>query len=233
MNFQFSELAIILGKTGEYAPGFGLGLLLLGAGWLFSLSIKFILSRGLALIGFDVLCDKLRITDFLRKGQVGYTPSNLMGVVVYWILLAAVLLIIADIAGIKILGTVMDLMVEKFPSIMATGLIIILGGILVIFISNFVQTIGNNAALPHAGFLARCIKWAGIVFIFSIGIETLQIGSKIVTFTFLILLAAIALGAALAFGIGGKDIAKDILERFIRNLEERNRKHHQEPDLEG
>lgn len=233
MNFQFTELTMVLAKIGEYAPSIGLGLLLFVAGWLLSLSVRFILSRGLIIIGFDILCDKLRITDFLKKGQVGYTPSHLMGVVVYWMLLAFVLLVLADIAGIKTMGMVMGLMIEKFPSIMAAGVIIILGSLLAIFISNFIQTIGNNAALPHAGFLARCIKWAGIVFVFSIGIEMLHIGSKIVSFTFLILLAAIALGAALAFGIGGKDIAKDIIERFIRNLEERSRKGPWKSDLEG
>ena len=109
----------------------------------------------------------------------------------------------------------------------------IIGSVIVIFVGNFVQTIASNAAFPHSNLLSRAIKWVGIIFVLLLSFENFNLGSKVLSSTFLIILAAIAFGVSLAFGIGCKDIAREIMEKFLRNLEEKNKKGPKGPDLEG
>jgi hypothetical protein len=74
--------------------------------------------------------------------------------------------------------------------------------------------------MRFAGLLARGVKILIFVFAFAMALEQLGIGRNIVVVAFTILFSGIVFALALAFGLGGKDIARDYLEKKFKEKEE-------------
>lgn len=233
MNLQLTEFNLLVEKLAEYFPKIAMGLILLLMGLVLAIFFRLLVTKFLELVKFNALSDKTGISEFLRKGQINYTPSSLIGNIIFWAIIILILFFIADISGIKILAPMVERIANNFPNIFGAIITLIIGSLIVIFIGNFVQTIANNAAFPHANLLSKSIKWIGIIFILILSFENFTISSKILGSTFLIILAAMTFGISLAFGIGCKDIARDIMGKFLRNLEEKSKKGPKGPDLEG
>jgi Mechanosensitive ion channel, conserved TM helix len=201
-------------------------------GWLAAVAVRFIVSKLLLLLRFDTLGQKTGFSDFLRKGNVKYSPSRLAGVFVYWIVLLLVFLGVAKILDLDIYLAISGKIVQALPNLVAGVLIAIAGYLIVSFAANFVLTIALNASVPNARLLAKAIKWLGVIVVVTMALEQIGLGRSIVEYIFQIVLAALALGFALAFGLGCKDMAQGALKKIISNLKEKDRVS-KGADLEG
>lgn len=201
-------------------------------GWLAATALRFIVSKFFVLIRFDEISAKTGISEFLRKGNARYTPSRLVGVIAYWIALLAVLLAVSSILDVGIYQAISKRLIQSLPNLIAGTLVAIVGSLIVAFLANVVETITLNASFPHARLLSKALKWLGIVIVLTVALEQAGLGKTIVEFIFQVVLGAAGLGVALAFGLGCKDIARESLQRLIRNLQEKERAS-RGPDLEG
>lgn len=233
MNIQLSELNLLVNKFLEYSPRILISMVVILVGWLLAILVRYLVSKILELVKLNLLADKIGITEVLKKGKINYTASRLTGIIFFWLMIMITLFAVADIAGISVLEPIFKRMSENIPNIVSSMIILIVGGLTATFLGNFVQTVANNAAFPHPGLFSRGTKYATMVLVLILAFENLQIGSGIISYTFLILLAASTFGIALAFGLGCKEMARDLAEQFVKNLEERNRKGPKGPDLEG
>lgn len=209
-----------------------LALAVLVAGWLGATALRFVISKLLYLARFDRVGERTGLTEFLRKGNARYTPSRLVGVIAYWIALLCALLAALRVVDAGIYATFTGKLAEAFPNLVAAILVVVVGSLIASFLSNFVLTIALNASMPNARLLSKAIKYLGIVIVVMIALGQIGLGKSIIDFMFAILFGAICLGAALAFGLGCKDMARDSMQRFLRNLREKGRGS-QGTDLEG
>jgi hypothetical protein len=77
-----------------------------------------------------------------------------------------------------------------------------------------VLTYCKNIGLQDADLLARLAQYAIIAFVVLIALDHLDVGGRIIHQSFLIILAGVVLALALAFGLGGRDWAASLLERW-------------------
>jgi len=213
-------------------PSFLEAVFVLGGGWVAAVVIRFVLSRLLAVARFDRLGERTGLSDFLRKGGVEYRPSSLAGVIAYWATILAAFLWAARILDLDIYLALAGKLAQALPNLAAGILVSVVGYLAVTFLSNFVLTIALNASVQGARLIAKAIKWLGLVIVFTMALEQLGLGRGIVEFVFEALIAALALGAALAFGLGCKDMAQGALKRFMQSLREKERGE-RGSDLEG
>ncbi len=224
-----------LGKAGELwnsLPRPIATLIVLCAGWIAAILLKFLVSKLLSAMKIDRLSERAGFKEFLRKGGVEYSASKLVGVILYWIVLVAAFIVSARTLDVRIVNELGGRIAERLPGIISAFLVIAVGLVLTGFAANFTATIARNAGFPNAKLLARIIKWAGYVFIVSIALDQLGIGGNIIGPVLLVLIGCMALGAAIAFGIGCKDMAREAMDRFVRTLMERSRDGGGE-DMEG
>ena len=207
-----------------------LAAVVLGAGFFGSIFAKILVIGILRLIRFDSVSAKTGFSEFLRKGQVSYPPSSLIGILVYWAVLVAALFQISRILDIAIVNAVFDQAVEIVPKLLAAVLVSLIGSIIVSFFAKFAGTIAGNAALPNARLLSRLIKYGGNILVILIALDQVGLGRSVINSMFVIFFGALMLALALAFGLGCKDIARDSFVRFQRTLRERNERG---SDLEG
>jgi Conserved TM helix. len=198
-------------------------LIVLALGWLASYLLRFVVSKFLQVVRFDKISAKTGFSEFLRKGHVEYSPSNLIGVIFYWLALLMVFLQVAKLLDVGIYNALSESLVKALPNIVAALLIMVVGYLIVSFIANFVLTIALNASVPSARVLSKAIKWLGVVIIATMALEQLGLGRTIVEFIFQVTIAAVVFGIALAFGLGCKDLARDAFKRIVRNLREQDR----------
>jgi hypothetical protein len=207
-------------------------LLVLAGGGLAAFFLRFFLTWLLDLVRFNRACDRLGITEFLRKGQARHRPSRLVGLVAYWSILLVALLQMSRILDIKVVTTFSDRLASTVPGLLAGLLIGIIGLAVVSFIGNFVMTVARNAGFAYAALIARIVKIAGYILVVGLALEQVDINRSLLSTMLLLLFAAVVFGLALAFGLGCKDLARDTAARFLQNLRERRRTDSR-PDLEG
>jgi len=202
------------------------------AGLVLALLVRFLLSRLLALVRFDALCDRIGVSEFLRKGMAKNKPSALVGLLAFWVILVISFFWIAGILDIRVLSSVSERIVRMAPGVVAAIFVGIIGVVVLSFLANFVSTLARNAAYPHTRLLARLVKVGGGVLIVLLALEQIGLSGTLLSSLVLIIVAAGALGAALAFGLGCKDLARDAMLKFLADLRERDRAG-KGSDLEG
>jgi hypothetical protein len=212
------------------APLAAAGALLLG--WLAAVAARFVASRLLALLRFDRVSERAGLSDFLRKGGSSRKPSALAGTIAYWAVLLVGLYEASKALDPRIAEALAERAIGLLPSAVAALLVAVLGAVLVSFLANFAMTIARNAGSPHAALISRCIKVGGYLVVATVALEEAGFGKTALSSIFMILFGALAFGLAIAFGLGGKDMARDALQKFARNLRERERGS-KGPDLEG
>ncbi len=206
--------------------------IVLVAGWGIALLLRLALSRLLEIVRFNVLCDRIGVSEFLRKGQVRTKPSRLVGTLAFWTTLLIAFFWIARILDIRVLRAVSDRITASAPSVAAAIFIGIIGVVAVSFVANFVSTVARTAGYAHTRMLARIVRVAGGLIIADLALQQLNLSGTLLTSLLLILVAAAALGAALAFGLGCKDLARDAMLKYLAGLRERQRLS-RGSDLEG
>jgi hypothetical protein len=153
-------------------------------------------------------------------------------VLVYWAILAATFIRISRILDFTVIQELMEQVRVILPSAIAAILILAVGLVIVTFLATFALTLARNAALPSAHALSASIKYLGIAVVIAIALDQVGFGKTILGPMLLMLFGALVFGLALAFGLGCKDLARGAMERFLRELRERERMA-KGTDLEG
>jgi hypothetical protein len=197
-------------------PDLGLALLLLVAGWLVAKLVRRVAVRVLRAARVDELAERSGVDDFLVQGGVPVTLVTLVAGTLYWIILAGVFVALLDALGVRTAGVLVQRVAQFVPNlVLAVGVLVfgsllarVIGGLVYSYLSN----IGSAAAEP-IGALAR---WALLVFVLFMAAEQLAIRTEVLVSAFQIAFAAVCLAAALAFGLGGRDWAAQVIARYTR-----------------
>jgi len=206
-------------------------LLLAPAGWLVAWALRTVTTALLNLVHFDALAHRLGLDTFLKTGLVPYTPSRFVGRVVYWVLMLATLVGVSVLLDLALVTAVSARLLELGPGLLAAVVILVIGWLLVGFVSNGVLTLARNAAWTHAQLVARAVRVLGVIVVLGVASEQIGLNLTLLHSLLLIVAGGLALGLALAFGLGGQDLARQVLKSWATTLSEREQR--RGPDLEG
>ncbi len=102
------------------------------------------------------------------------------------------------------------------PPLFAATLILLVGWLVANFLSQGVLIAAVNARLPEARLVARGVYWSVLLFAAATALTHIGIGKEMVLVAFGVTFGGVVFALALAFGLGGRAIARDILERRLR-----------------
>ena len=191
------------------------------AGWLLARLLKLGAVKLLKLIKFDTAGEKTGLIEFLQKGNITKTPTEIVGTLIYWFIMILVLIASLDALGLPIVSDMLNEVFLYIPNVVAAVIVLILGMLFGNLLSAIVRTTASNAGIAAADGLGKAALYAIVLFSASIALVQLGIGEDIVESAFIIAFGATALALAIAFGLGGKDLATDLLKKW---LEEKGRK---------
>jgi hypothetical protein len=195
-------------------PRLALALAVLIIGWLAAKAVRFAVERALRAVNFHVLTERAGTDNFLQQGGLRGDTTTLFGLFAYWVVMLAALIIAFNGLGATYITDLLQRLVLFSPKILVAMLVIVFGSYLARFVGSAVQTYCVAAKVPDADVLSRLARYLIMTFVVMIALSQIEVGGDIVQKTFLIILAGLMLAVALAFGLGGKNWAAALLERW-------------------
>jgi small-conductance mechanosensitive channel len=210
----FQPLQNALSTFLSYLPQLIGAIVILIIGYIVAKVLQAVVGRVLQAIGFDGWMEKGGIKQFFDRAETNQTPVSILGQLVFWFVFIIALTMAADALGIPQVSVILGQLIAYIPSIIAAVLILILAALLANFVSGIVR------GATGSGLLASVAQYAIIVYAVFAAITELGIAVELTAPTFLIVLGAVALGAAIAFGLGGREVAQDILQKAYDRSDE-------------
>jgi hypothetical protein len=182
--------------------------------WVMKLIVKYVLK----LIRFDVFGYRLGLTSVLAS--INRTPSETIGIVIYWCVVFFFFLVALGTLQISAADDFVVTVLNYIPRFLVAVFVFLLGYFLARFFSRAILIGLVNTQVASAKLIATLFRILIIIFFSAMAIEQLGIARGIVIATFSISFGGVVLGTAIAFGLGGKDIAREILERRFKTSRE-------------
>ena len=206
----------------HYLPRLIVMLILAFLGWVFAYVVKIVLRSILRLIRFDKLSENAGASQLLNKAALP-SASEVLSRFVFWLVWLGFILL-----GVGVLGILgLQEQVAKFffflPRLFVAMFIMFFGLLAASFFSRAALLAAVNANVPSPRVLSLAVRSVIIVFVLSIVFEELGLAEQTMLVAFGIAFGALMLGLAIAFGIGGRNLAQGFLEkRFVRPKKEEN-----------
>jgi hypothetical protein len=196
-----------------FLPGLLAFLLIVLLGFAVAWLVRVVVRRLLTAARFDRLADSSGAGQLLSRADLQATPSALVASFLFWVLLASFAM-----AGLSALNVeAIDRLTGDFflylPKIFAALVILLVGFLFANFLSRATLLAAINAGAPSPRVISLVVKLLITVLAFAMALEQLHIARSIVLAAFIISFGAVMLAVAIAFGIGGRDVARRMLER--------------------
>jgi hypothetical protein len=191
-------------------------------GFLIAWVVKKLLLRFLRAIQLDKLSERWGLTHALSKGGVTYSPSHLLGQLLYWVIVLITLILGINALEVAATQNFIAQFFNYLPHLFAAILILITGYLIAIFLGQAALIAAVNAQMDSARLLGRAVRWFIIILSLTMALYHLGIADKVIIVAFTITFGAIALALAIAFGWGGRDLAKDFLENLYKRKEKKD-----------
>ena len=210
------SVTAFLEGVGAFLPNILAAILILIIGWLIARVFRGAVRRGLQLIKFPTIAEKAGIDGFLQTGGVKQSSTDLVAVLVYWLVMLMVLLTTVNALRLEMASQLLNEILLYIPNIIVAVIVLVVGLYAANFVAGLVRTAAANAGIAEAEVVAVLARYALIIFTFAIALNQLRIGEDIVANGFLILFGAACLAGALAVGLGSREVVARYMEDRFR-----------------
>ena len=214
VDVMLEPLRVFTAQVAAFLPRLLLGVLILLAGLFIAKATRFAVRRGLRALNFHVLSRRSGMDSFLQDGGTSLDTTDLFGLLAYWLVLLAALIVAFNSMGLSNVTELLARVMLFVPRLFVALLILAFGAYFARFVVGVVVAYCQGAGIRDALAIGRLARYAIMAFVIMIALEHLEIGGMIVRQTFLIILAGVMLALALAFGLGGRAWAAAHLERW-------------------
>lgn len=204
----FSEIA---NNILNWLPNLVGALLWLIIGWIIARLVQFILANLLRRLGLDRISEKAGITKFLTDANLDPSVSRLIARLTYWLILLIFVLAAAEALGLDGVASTLSALVAYLPNVLAAALILVIGGLIARLVGDGVGALAIQSGISAGALLGQVIRYVLLIFIGILALGQLGIQTDLLSTVTIVLITAIALALALAFGIGSRDVARNIM----------------------
>jgi small-conductance mechanosensitive channel len=195
----------------SYIPQLIGAIIILIVGYIIAKVLQAVVTRVLRGVGFENWMERGGVKQFFDRAGTSETPSGVLGKVVFWFVFIIAITMAADALGIQQISGFLNQLIAFIPSIFVAILILFLAALLANFLAGIVR------GATGSGILASVVQYGIIVYAAFAALTQLGIAVELTAPTFLILLGAVALALEIAFGLGGREVAQEILEKAYRH----------------
>ena len=185
-------------------------------GWFIALGIGKLVTEILSRLKFNTLFDKTDWQKAFSKAKLDVNPSEFLGAIVKWILVVVFLLAAVEILGFQQFTAFLGGIVSYLPNVFIAALIFIVAVIAADITEKLIVAGIEKMRVRHSAFAGTIAKWSIWVFAILAILYQLGVVRPMVQTLFSGIIAFFVISFGIAFGLGGKDVASEIL-RDCRN----------------
>jgi hypothetical protein len=205
------SLKSVLGYIPELIGAIVIILLGVLVGW----AVKTVVVRALRFIKVKPYTDAIGLNKVFKTKE---DLVELLGDLAKWVIIIVFLIPALNILGLADVNDLVKSVVAYLPQVIVAVVILMVGAVLADLAARAIEATAQTIGAKTAAFAADITRWAVIVFAILVSLDQLGIASGIINTLITGLVALIALAGGLAFGLGGQDAAKDVIERLKKNL---------------
>jgi hypothetical protein len=197
-------------------------LILALVGWVIAYLVKVALRSILKLVKFDKLSENAGASQLLSKAALP-SPTEILSRFVFWVSWLGFILLGVSVLGILGLQGQIASFFLFLPRLFVAMFIMFFGLLAASFFARAALLAAVNANMPSPRILSLAVRSIIIVFVLSVVFEELGLAEQTMLVAFGIAFGALMLGLAIAFGMGGRDLARRFLEKkIVRGKKEGN-----------
>lgn len=165
----------------------------------------------------------LKVETFLRKygvpeSKAGADWGTILGELVRWFVVILFIVPVAEVWGLGKFVQVLNGLLLYLPNVFVAVLLLLVGFVISRLVFDLIHASLRGVSKNASNTVANVGRWAVIVFVFLVVLNQLGIASDLIRILFGGFVAMVALAGGLAFGLGGRDAAKEIIEEVRKKL---------------
>ena len=213
MNFQvlLDALTKTVQNIVNFIPSLVNGLIILVIGYLIALIIARIIRYVLRRSGFDPLVERVGLTGTLRGLGVNTPLSNIVAQAVFALLLLSFLITSTRMMGLEPVAQLFEKLLAFLPTLIASLIVFLLGGIAAQFVGNTVTALAAGAGVNNPGRLGKIVQYVISVFVLIIALGVMGVDTTMLVTAVTIMIAAFGLAVGLALGLGARGVIRHVL----------------------
>lgn len=219
--FRISLQSVTIGVI-DFLPRLLLALIAFAIGWAFA----GIVSRAIQTLSrqtkFENLFEQAGVTSALTKAGINFSAGKFIGEIVRWVLIIIFLIPSLELVGLsQITSLLKSAAMEYLPKVILAALVMVVAAVVADGMQKLVATAAGAANIPAARTLAGFTKYAIWIFAVLIALTELGIASTLIYILVIGFVGMFAVGGAIAIGMGGKEMAGDLLSKARDELRPR------------
>ncbi|MBI2034302.1 MAG: hypothetical protein HYT11_01055 [Candidatus Levybacteria bacterium] len=198
----------------SFIPNFIAGIIILLIGVILASIVKKIVTQ---------LSNALKIESYLKQYGVPearkeFTWTNILSEIARWFVIVIFLIPTAEVWGLPQVTTILNTFLVYLPNVFVAAIIVLIGFVAAGLVHDVVLVSASKLSAQSSQAIASLAKWAIVVFMLLAALTQLGIAKDLIQILFTGFVVMIALAGGIAFGLGGQDTAKDILETIRKKL---------------
>ncbi len=218
-NAFMSSSQIIWHNIVDFLPTLILAIVVLVVGLLIASMLGSLITKITKSLKVDKLLNTVGLADKLKEEDVQFSLSGLFGWIVKWFIIIAVLLTVANMLSLDAVSDFLKEVLLYIPNVLVAVVILTIGLVVGNFTAELVEKsvrmsdFINNTSIQT---LKRITKWVIVLFAVMAALSQLGIAPQLIQIFFTGVVMMFALAGGLAFGLAGRDKAKEVIERMFR-----------------
>ncbi|MBI2626800.1 MAG: hypothetical protein HYW77_00985 [Parcubacteria group bacterium] len=213
-----TSLLTLWGNVAGFLPKFIAAVVVFLIGWLIAVLLGRAAFHIVRVIQLDKALEALGFRA-IERGGIKLNAGKFFDEAVKWFFIIVFLLAAANIVGLSQVADFLSTVVLYIPHVIVAAIVILIGALVANFLEHSVRASVKAAELISGNFLALLTRWSVLIFAFLIALDQLKVAPEIIRIFIIGLVAMVAIGGGLAFGLGGQSHA----EEWITNLRKRVR----------
>lgn len=199
-----------------FIPHFFGAIVVFAIGLMIAVSLGLIVTRIMEKLKIDKAADEIGLTHLLEQGEIKTSIPTIIGEITKWFLIIVSLMAATDILGLPQITNFLNSILLYIPNVIVASIILALSVIIANFVEHLVLKGGKATKLAHEKIIGKISRFAILIFGVMAALVQLGIATSLITILFTGLISMLAIAGGLAFGLGGRDKAKQIVERYIK-----------------
>jgi hypothetical protein len=189
-------------------------LLILIIGWIISGVLAAAVAALLRAVRFNVMAQNAGLQGFINNMGLRTDASGLLANIVKWFVRLIVLVVAFDALGLPAVSEVLQQFLLWIPNLVVAVVVLVIAGLAANALSNLVRGATAQAGFDNPDLLATIARVAVWAFGIVVAVNQIGIAQELVNTLFMGFIGALALAAGLAFGLGGRDTAGQIVQNW-------------------
>ncbi len=210
----WSSIETITLKIMSFLPNLIGAIILLVIGWFVARFVSRILERILRKWNFDSISEKLHLQEFFSTSKLNITPSKLVSKFIYWTILLLFLVTASETLGWEVVSRETSNLIRYLPKLFSAIVIFVIGFYIGTFVRKTLKVTFNSFSLGAGPLVSHAAFYIIMVLVTVTALNQAGVNTEIITSNVVVIIGAFLLTFAIAFGIGSREVFKNILSGF-------------------